>query len=167
MIFRALPPDDVSTYVSFNDLTKSHDADPPLHHPSALWWESSTASTICLPNSSDLHNLQVLLGQILRDRSAETFLMTAICFPIHSFNLFPPDLCEDTHSSTPFPARHLYFKISMSLLTGEKSFYTVLFLFFWLKNETALHPYVGFCGRVLFIGGLEQRVLFIDTPAVQ
>lgn len=73
MIFRALPPDDVSTYISFNDLTKSHDADLPLHHPSALWWESSTASTICLPNSSDLHNLQVLLGQILRDRRAATF----------------------------------------------------------------------------------------------
>lgn len=70
-----------------------------------MWPLRCTTPVLCggsplpLLTSSDLHNLQVLLVQILRNRRAATFWrpsMAIICFSINSFNLFSPEVCEDT-----------------------------------------------------------------------
>lgn len=162
MIFRALPPRQLK-YILI--ILWPHKI--PWCGPSAAPPQCSVVGVLyclhhlCLLTSSDLHNLQVLLVQILRDRRAATFWrpsMTIICFPINSFNLFSPEVCEDT-SFQHMPSLK-YSCLSWRVLYG--------FVFiFWVKNETALHPYVGFCGHVLFIGGLERGFFFIDTPAAQ
>jgi hypothetical protein len=112
----------------------------------------------CLLSSSCPHDFKVSLGQILRDRP----LKTTIFFSNQQVRC---TLSRSMWGHT-FSACHRYFKIPISILTGEESLHTALFLIFeWRMRRIFIHMLASVAH--FLIGRLELGFLFMAIPAAR